>query len=93
MVREQKGCQHPPLFFNAVAIGFDFHSLFAYADTRRRQQAAADIDDAQAANADRLQARTVAQRGNVDAMLSGGLPDGRARRHGDESAVESDMDR
>src|SRR5262249_28540838 len=89
---EQHGDQHAALPLNSLAAGDDAHALFAGPHAGRRQDAPADINDAKAAYADRLQARLVTEDGNVDAELSSGVPDRGASRNADGAAVNRESD-
>src|SRR6516164_9784333 len=92
MVSEEEGRQHPPLFFHALAAGLHCHAIFARPDAGGGKDPAADIDDAQATDADWAQPRMMADHRNVDAVLTGGLPDGGVGGDGDGTLVDRQMD-
>src|SRR4051794_530658 len=81
----------------AVAVelrrgGADLHPVFARAHARRRVHARADVDDAHAADADRVVALVVAEHRDLDAHVLCRLPDRRALRHGHVLAVDHQAD-
>ncbi len=88
MLRQEQGQQRAPLPLEAVAGGVYGHALFAGPNARRRQDAAANIDHAEAAHANGVQPGIVAEDRNVDAGLPGGIPDGGPGRDADGLAID-----
>src|SRR4051812_37932272 len=70
----------------------DLHAVLARAHARRRVHARADVDDAHAADADRVVALVVAQHRDLGAHVLRRLPDRRALGHGDVLAVDREAD-
>src|SRR3990172_4096891 len=78
-----------PLHFRRA--GVDLHPVLARPHTRRRHNALADVDHAQAEHPDRSQARTVAEHRNLDTGLSGGIPNRGALGHGHIVTVDGEL--
>src|SRR5262249_42419548 len=91
MIGQQQSGKDAPLFLDALAAGLDFHPLLARPHTRGGQNAAADIDHAQAADTGRLHARVVAEYRDVNPLLVGGFPDGGTHRDRKRLTVESQV--
>src|SRR5262249_54074434 len=91
MLRQEQAEEHPPLPLDPLAAGLDDHAGFALANARRRQDTTAQVHDAQPAHADRALAGMMAQDRDRNALLPGGLPQGRAWLHRDGAAVQGEL--
>ena len=72
--------------------GLDLHAVLAGADASGGVDTGADVDDAHAADADRVVALVMAENGDLDPRVLRRLPDRRALRHGDLAAVDRQAD-
>jgi hypothetical protein len=81
--------QHPPVHFQPAALRLHLHPGLGPGGARSdRIPGAFELDDAEAAPAERLEAVVVAERRNLARMTLGHLEEGLARGEGDFLAVE-----
>ena len=92
VLAEEKRRQHSSMLFDPVAVGLDFHPLFARPNAGSSQDSAANIDNAHSTHPHWPQPWVVAQRGYGDAVLPGSFPDRCPVGNGDGLIIDGKTD-
>src|SRR5688500_8119073 len=88
MVRHEELDERPPRLLDGRDLGLHDHPGVAFADARRGVHARADVDDADAAHADRGLILLMTERRDRDAAQPRRVEDRRPSRHGNCASVD-----
>ena len=91
LIGHQQVHQVPAMFLDFFRCGFDLHAVFAYPHTCGGQGALAHVHGAHAANPHRIQAVVVAEYGDLDPNLGGGLDEGCPFGHFHRDAIDGEF--